>query len=102
MNFCHSLENKVEKNSQQVRAVQSTLKAQEKFFAKKNDDTAKMQEIMGNFKDRLMEKYAVLADEYTEQFKNLNSKHLLLSDSMNRLKAITDGMIGESNLIKVV
>ena len=46
MNFCHSLENKVEKNMQQVRAVQSTLKAQEKFFAKKSDDSAKMQEIM--------------------------------------------------------
>jgi len=31
---------------------------------------------MSTFKDRLMEKYAVLADEYTEQFKKLDFRNL--------------------------
>lgn len=49
-----------------------------------------------------MEKYAVLADEYTDHFKNIASKHLSLTDQMTRLKAITDGMIEETSAIKVV
>ena len=72
LNHLHHVENKLEKQAAQLRVVQSDLKAQARFVQKKNDDSTRMQEILGSFKDRLMEKYATLADEFTEQFKNLN------------------------------
>ena len=65
-NYFNQLENKMERQAGNVRILQADLKAQSKFVSKRNDDTIRMQEIIGNFKDRLMEKYAVLADEYTE------------------------------------
>lgn len=63
------LENKIERNAASIRVVASDLKNQGKFLQRKTDDAARLQEIISAFKDRLMEKYAVLADEYTEQFK---------------------------------
>ena len=35
-----------------------------------------MQAILSDFKDRLMEKYASLSDEYCEQFKRMEYKHI--------------------------
>jgi len=56
----------IEKNSANIRVITSDLKAVTKFINKKNDDSQRLQEIISNFKDRLMEKYAILADEYVE------------------------------------
>ena len=45
---------------------------------------------MSNFKDRLMEKYAVLADEYTDQFKKLEFKNLNMTEQITKLQRMQD------------
>ena len=41
-----------------------------------------MQEIVSSFKDRLMEKYQVLSDEYTEQFRRIDNKYMNIHESI--------------------
>lgn len=67
----NELENKIDQVNATIRVIQSDISAQAKFIAKKNDDSSKMQEIISAFKDRIMEKYVVMADEYTTQFRTL-------------------------------
>ena len=61
---------------------QSDVKATNRFIEKKNQDTVKMQEIVSSFKDRLMEKYQVLSDEYTEQFKRIDGKYMYIHEQI--------------------
>ena len=51
------------------------MKTLTKVVDKKNAESAKMNEIVSNFKDRLMEKWQVLSDEYTQQFKMVEREH---------------------------
>ena len=44
-----------------------------------------MQSILSDFKDRMMEKYGSLSDEYTEQFKRLEYKHLSSIEQISRI-----------------
>lgn len=73
-------QSKVEKNAANTRVLAADVKNLSKFINKKNDDTNRMQEIINSFKDRLMEKYAALSDEYTEQIKRLEHKQLNTTD----------------------
>lgn len=56
----------------------------------------RLQEIIGNFKDRLMEKYAVLADEYTEQFKRLEYKQVAQDDRISTTARKMEAFIQEA------
>ena len=95
MTMQNKLENKIEKCAAQLRIVGSDLRQTNKFVAKKNDDTTRMQEIINNFKDRLMEKFAVLSDEYTEQFKKLEHKQLQTGESVSKVLRLNESYAQE-------
>ena len=100
-NYFNQLENKIERQAGNVRVLQADLKAQSKFVQKKNDDTVRLQEIIGNFKDRLMEKYAVLADEYTEQFKKLEHKQVTQDDKITNTLRKMEAFVKEAQELKI-
>ena len=101
MTMQNKLENKIEKCAAQLRIVGSDLRQTNKFVAKKNDDTTRMQEIINNFKDRLMEKFAVLSDEYTEQFKKLEHKQLQTGESVSKVLRLNESYGQEMQSLKI-
>ena len=85
-NTTNMLDNKIEKCAAQIRVCNADIKTNTKFLKKKNEDAQKLQEIVSSFKDRLMEKYAVLADEYTENFKRIEQKQLSNFDMIAKIE----------------
>ena len=45
-----------------------------------------MQSILSDFKDRLIEKYGSLSDEYTEQFKHMEYRHIKTFEQISKLE----------------
>ena len=90
-----------DKTQASIRVLTSDVKATSKFISKKNDESAKMQAIIGSFKERLMEKYAVLADEYTETFKKIEHRHLSLMETIPSLVRRFDSLSQEQVALKV-
>ena len=55
-----------------------------------------MQDIISSFKDRLMEKFAALSDEYTEQIKRLEFKQLNTTDTISKILRNNEGLVREN------
>ena len=100
LNIENEISNKIDRTDATIRVIQSDLKAQAKFLAKKNDDSKRLQEVIASFKDRMMEKQAVLADEYTQQFRDLFHKNESANGAMERMGKLIDNLQAEQRLLK--
>ena len=45
-----------------------------------------MQTILSDFKDRLIEKYGSLSEEFTEQFKMMEYRNIRTNEKINKLE----------------
>ena len=60
-----------------------------------------MQSILSDFKDRLIEKYGSLSDEYTEQFKHMEYRHIKTFEQISKLETSQELLNEEFSQIKI-
>lgn len=60
------VDNKIDKITGGMRLLKSDFEATTKIIEKKANESNKIENIISNFKDRMMEQYRILNDEYTD------------------------------------
>ena len=60
-----------------------------------------MQTILSDFKDRLIEKYGSLSDEFTEQFKMMEYRHIRTFEQISKLETEQELLNEEFSQLKV-
>ena len=78
--------NKNEKNNAQLRVLAADIKTLSKFMDKRSDDTLRMHEILGQYKDRMAENFRRMTDEFTEDLKKLEYRFIQMSETVSQNK----------------
>ena len=53
---------------------------------KRSDDTLRMHEILGQYKDRMAENFRRMTDEFTEDLKKLEYRFIQMSETVSQNK----------------
>lgn len=73
---------KTEKNAAQLRLVQTDIKGLSKFMEQRNEDSQKLHDILGKYKDRIAENFQTMTDEFTEDLKKLEYRYIQMSEAL--------------------
>ena len=56
---------RLDKANSQLRLAQTDIKSFTKFMDQRNDDSIRMHNILGEYKDRVSENFRMMTDEFT-------------------------------------
>lgn len=51
----------------------------ERYIERKKDDNSKLQDVLDSFKDRMVDKFKVMTDEFTSELKAIDKRYMNLN-----------------------
>ena len=70
----------IERNSFQIRDHDVKFKDIKKYMEKRRDELNQFQEVLDSFKDRMVDKFKTMSDEFTIELKTLDKRYFGLND----------------------
>jgi methyl-accepting chemotaxis protein len=84
-NTARDLTQMIEKNAAAIRINSADIKQQAKFIEQRLDDDQRLQDIIGQFKDRIVEKFKTMTDEFTMETKTIEKRYMALNEKVSNL-----------------
>jgi chromosome segregation ATPase len=75
-----------EKNAAQIRNHTQEFKDVKKFMEKKREEKIMLQEVLDSYKDRMVEKFKTMTDEFNAELKSIDKRYSGLNDAVAQLK----------------
>lgn len=76
----------IDKNSHQIKTHDFKFNDVKKFMERRREEQNQLQEVLDTFKDRIVDKFKTMSDEFTTELKALDKRYFGLNDSINLLK----------------
>jgi len=62
----------------------------DRFIERKKDDNTKLQDVLDSFKDRMVEKFKVMTDEFTSELKAIDKRYMDLNSYQVRTQKMQE------------
>ena len=69
-----------EKITYQLKEIHLKNSNFERYMERKKDDNVKLQDVLDSFKDRMVEKFKVMTDEFTTELKSIDKRYMDLNN----------------------
>jgi chromosome segregation ATPase len=86
-----------EKNSATIRVHTQELKEIRKYMDKKREESVLLQEVLDSYKDRMVEKFKAMSDEFNAELKSIDKRYIGLNEGVAQLRKRVDTNISMLN-----